>query len=243
MTAVSPIAWVEDEAPGDGGETTPGAITHWHLPTIQRRKPRSTGAIAKRWRDIMSIYIGKRLEPGFREEIMLSVAGANSCRQCSFAHREWARAVGVSKAEIAAHEGMDASTFDERKWTAFVWAQAAGRSDFTFVPETIDADFRQEFAAQEQSDIELVATHVLDERDQQWRRCGVGARLRQAGGGERLPGYGSCRARRPLRALRPRHPERQAEARPHPPAPRQRPFFREFGQQMKRPIGPTTGPR
>ena len=88
---------------------------------------------------------------------MLAVAAANSCRQCSFAHREWALAVGVPKAEIAALEGMDAAAFDPRKWTAIMWAQAAARSDFTHVPDATDADFRREFDAQEQSDIELIA--------------------------------------------------------------------------------------
>jgi AhpD family alkylhydroperoxidase len=108
---------------------TPRPITYWHHPIIGRRKPKSTRAILRRWRDILSTTSGSAWSPVPRE-IMLTVAGANSCRQCSFAHREWARAVGVSKAEIAALEGMDASAFSERKWTAIVWAQAAARSDF-----------------------------------------------------------------------------------------------------------------
>ena len=88
---------------------------------------------------------------------MLAVAGANSCRQCSFAHREWALAEGIPEAELAALEGLQPESFDARKWAAIAWAQAAARSDFTDVPDVIDANFRQQFSAQEQADIELAA--------------------------------------------------------------------------------------
>ena len=67
-----------------------------HYPTMSQRKPGSTVALLRRAKDLRAIYLGRRLDPGFREEIMLSVAGANSCRQCSFAHRQWALAEGVS---------------------------------------------------------------------------------------------------------------------------------------------------
>ena len=88
---------------------------------------------------------------------MLSVAGANSCRQCSFAHREWALAEGLLEAELVALEGLDAESFDAKKWAAVAWAQDATRSDFTSVPDAIDANFKQLYGHQEQADIELVA--------------------------------------------------------------------------------------
>ena len=88
---------------------------------------------------------------------MVSVAGADSCRQCSFAHREWALAEGLPEAELAALEGMDAESFDARTWAAIAWAQAAARSDFADVPDPIEANFRRQFSSQEQADIELVA--------------------------------------------------------------------------------------
>ena len=87
---------------------------------------------------------------------MLAVAGANSCRQCSFAHREWALAEGLPEAELAALEGLDAESFDARTWAAIAWAQAYARSDLAEVPDAVDANFRQHFSAQEQADIELV---------------------------------------------------------------------------------------
>ena len=244
MTEVQPIAWVADETPGAGGGVTPGVATDWHHPIIHRRKGNSTQALLRRWRDIKAIYVGKRLERGFREEIMLSVARANSCRQCSFAHREWALAIGVPKAEIAALEGMDAAFFDARKWTAIVWAQAAARSDFTSVPDAIDADFRREFGAQEQSDIELIARlmYWMNETsngvDTAWERLTgksvEGSVLRDV---EAVVLYVlfvpyvlvilSAGQKRDVVAL----------------LRSMRHFFSEFGQQLNRPVGPTTGPR
>ena len=127
-----------------------------HYPTISARKRGSTVALLRRARDIGAIYLQRRLDPALREEIMLAVAGANSCRQCSFAHRQWALAEGLPEAELAALEGLDAESFDARTWGAIAWAQAYARSSIATVPEAIDANFRQHFSAQEQADIELV---------------------------------------------------------------------------------------
>ena len=138
---------------GELGSTT---VHGRHYPTISQRKPGSTVALLRRSRDLWAIYFERRLDPAFREEVMLAVAGANSCRQCSFAHREWALAEGLSKADLAALEGLDAESFDARTWAAIAWAQAYARSDFATVPDAIDANFRQQFSAQEQADIQLV---------------------------------------------------------------------------------------
>ncbi len=223
----------------------PGAANDWHHPIIHRRKPKSTRALLRRWRDLKAIYVGKRIEPGFREEIMLSVAAADTSRQCSFAHQEWALAVGVPKAEIAALKARDAAYFDARKWTAFTWAQAAARSDFGHVPDAIDADFRKEFGAQEQSDIELLARLMY------WMNetsngvdAAMGAPHRQAGRGERPPGGRSLVVYAffvpyvivILSARQKRDPVSLMRG--------MRPFFREFEQRVSRPSGaPTTGPR
>jgi AhpD family alkylhydroperoxidase len=128
-----------------------------HYPTIAQRKPGSTVALLRRGRDLRAIYLDRRLDPAFREKVMLAVAGANACRQCSFAHREWALAEGVSEAELAALEGLDPEAFDARTWAAIAWVQAYARSDMGEVPDAIDANFRQHFSAQEQADIQLAA--------------------------------------------------------------------------------------
>ncbi len=145
------------EASGDAAAAA--SITEYprHQPFISQRKPGSTSALLRRWRDLGAIWLGHRLDPIFREEIMLSVADANTCRQCSFAHREWALAEGLSDAELAALEGLNPEYFDGRKLAALYWVHAYASTDFTSVPDVIDANFRQHYDAQEQSDIELVA--------------------------------------------------------------------------------------
>jgi AhpD family alkylhydroperoxidase len=131
-----------------------------HQPLISHRKPGSTRALIRKWRDLKGIWIDERFDPAFREELMLAVAAANSCRQCSYAHREWALAEGLSDSELAALEGLDEESFDPRKWAAIAWASATARSDFQGAPEVIDANFRQHFSPQEQADIDLI-THVI----------------------------------------------------------------------------------
>jgi AhpD family alkylhydroperoxidase len=150
-------AWVADVTSADlpqfGSMTAHGR----HYPTMAQRKPGSTVALLRRGRDFRAIYLDRRLDPAFREKVMLAVAGANACRQCSFAHREWALAEGVSQAELAALEGLDPEAFDARTWAAIAWVQAYARSDLDEVPDAIDRNFRQHFSAQEQADIQLAA--------------------------------------------------------------------------------------
>ena len=128
-----------------------------HHPIIGERKRGSTRALLGHARDYWAVYVGKRLDPIFREQIMLAVAGADSSRQCSFAHREWALSEGLSRADLAALEGLRTDAFDARTWTAIAWAQAFARSDFGDVPAALDAEFREQFSAQEQADIEVAA--------------------------------------------------------------------------------------
>lgn len=144
--------------PAQGGDP-------WAQPTYRLRKPiiqwqefgEMTAGLLRRRRDLKAIWFHDRLDPGFRETIMLAVAGANTCRQCSYAHREWALAEGVLEAELAALEGLDAESFDPRTWAAIAWSQAAARSDFAHVSDAIDANFHKWFTDQESADIEVTA--------------------------------------------------------------------------------------
>ncbi len=159
-------ATVEQEAEAAGGNGSPaGAAGLAAMPIRGREKPiielrefaRSTAALARRAPDLRAVWFDGRLDPAFREEIMVAVAAANACRQCSFAHREWALAEGLPEDELAELEGMQVESFDARRWAAVAWAQAATRSRFAEVPDVIDVNFQQQFSAQERSDIELVA--------------------------------------------------------------------------------------
>ena len=194
------FGWVADVAsaamPEFGSMTASGR----HYPTIAQRKPGSTKALLRRARDLQAIYLNRRLDPAFREEIMLAVAGANACRQCSFAHRQWALAEGLSEPELAALEGLDPESFDGRTWAAIAWAQAYARGDFAEVPDAIDANFRQHFSAQEQADIELVVrTMFWMNETSNGVRAGVKRAKRDSGAGKhpapRAPGDGALRRR------------------------------------------------
>ena len=128
-----------------------------HYPLSSERTLGATAALLRRGRDLVAIYLRRRLEPQFRESIMIAAAGADSSRQCNYAHREWARAEGLPDEELEALEGLDFSALDERRWAAFAWAQYYVRSDLGEVPAAVDANLRQHFDAQERADIELAA--------------------------------------------------------------------------------------
>jgi AhpD family alkylhydroperoxidase len=145
------------ELPTEDEQQVPTAVRGRHKPVIRNRRPRATGALLRRSPDLQAIWLKHRLDPAFREELMVSVAAANSCRHCSYAHREWALIEGLPEDELAALEGRQAESFDARKWAAIAWVHAAAASDFTDVPEAIEANFRSQFSPQEQADIELVA--------------------------------------------------------------------------------------
>ena len=121
---------------------------------------REAGALGRRGRDVAAVWRSGRLDPRLREEVMVAVAEANSCRLCTMAHRRWALAEGVSDAELAAIEGRDPQAFDRRTWAAIVWAQARTRTDLGPVPEELEAELARHYGEGERADLELV-TRVM----------------------------------------------------------------------------------
>ena len=151
-------AGVGNGATGSAAGFAPSAAHGRHKPVIKWREfSRSTAALVRRAPDLRAIWFDGRLDPAFREAVMVAVAGANSSRHCSFAHREWALAEGLPEAELAALEELQAESFDAQTWAAIEWAQAAARSDFADIPDVIETNFQRRFSAQEQADIELAA--------------------------------------------------------------------------------------
>ena len=71
-----------------------------------------------------AIWLGGRVDPKFREELMISVARVNGCRYCVFTHETWAMHDGVSREaldELAAGSGPD---FTPAQWLAFEYGKA-----------------------------------------------------------------------------------------------------------------------
>jgi AhpD family alkylhydroperoxidase len=157
-------------------EHAPTAVRDRRKPVIRMRKSRSTAALLRHSPDIRSIWFEHRLDPALREALMVAVAAANSCRHCSYAHREWALIAGLPEDELAALEGQQAESFDARTWAAVAWVHAAASSDFADVPQAIETNFRAQFSPQEQADIEVVArtmtwmNQVSNTVDAAWER-------------------------------------------------------------------------
>lgn len=76
------------------------------------------------------IWFGGRVDPEMREKAMLAVARANGCRFCTCAHSQWALAVGVRDAELAALEGMNEEDFDRDTWSVIAHARDRAMAEF-----------------------------------------------------------------------------------------------------------------
>ena len=146
-------------APGASGDSGQGTAI-WHHPVVGSRRPGSTSALFRKRRQLLAIYLRRRLDPAFRETIMFSVAVADECRQCGFAHRTWAMGEGVPETDLDALVRGDLGPFDARTRVAIAWAQAYARSDLTRAPEDIAAEFGREFSPLEQADIGLVVREM-----------------------------------------------------------------------------------
>ena len=98
---------------------------------------RDLGSIALRVPALWSIWVGDRLPKALREQVIVAVAQVNACRMCAHAHSRLALEAGVSDAELAALESLDAEAFDRRTWLAIAHAQERTRANFD--TETDDA--------------------------------------------------------------------------------------------------------
>jgi len=110
---------------------------------------------------IYEIWGKHELDPGFREELMLTVAKLNDCRYCSWGHHEWAHTAGISEEELAHLEDMDPEFFDRRKWIAVSYVRAFVSGKFGSVPRELRKEMRENYTAHEIKEIELV-TRIMD---------------------------------------------------------------------------------
>ena len=111
----------------------PGVPRTYRLPELGR----DLGSIALRVPALWSIWVGDRLPKALREQVIVAVAQVNACRMCAHAHSRLALEAGVSDAELAALEKLDAAAFDRRTWLAIAHARERTRANFD--TETDDA--------------------------------------------------------------------------------------------------------
>ena len=110
---------------------------------------------------IWEIWGRHELDPGFREEIMLTVAKLNDCRYCSWGHHQWAHIAGIPEEELAQIEDMELENFDRRKWVALSYARAFVSGKFGSVPGELRKEMRANYSTHEIKEIELVV-RIMD---------------------------------------------------------------------------------
>lgn len=116
-----------------------------------------TAGLLPKLPDLASIWLGKRLDPAFREEIMVAVAQSNACRYCLFTHHEWALHDGASAEELAKIESPELEDFNHKKWIALIYARARTAAKFGPVAADLEEELRRHYSEAESADIDLVA--------------------------------------------------------------------------------------
>jgi len=86
--------------------------------------------VLTRFKALWAIWVGRRMSPALREQVIVAVAQTNSCRMCEHAHARQALAAGVTDAELAALEDMDEEAFDRATWLAVAYARSRTKADF-----------------------------------------------------------------------------------------------------------------
>lgn len=115
-------------------------------------------AVSARAPALVAIWLGGRLPPALREQVVVAVARVNACSMCEHAHTRMALEAGVSNAELAALENMDEGAFDRRTWLAIAHARERTKADFVRpAGDQAREVLIQELGAQTYRDVEDVA--------------------------------------------------------------------------------------
>ncbi len=110
---------------------------------------------------LYGMLISKRIDPAFREEIMVAVATLNACKYCNFAHHDFALQAGVSKEDLAQLEGIDIAEYDERKFLAITYARELANKNFGEINKDLEVTFKSEYDITERSDIHTTARMIM----------------------------------------------------------------------------------
>lgn len=115
-------------------------------------------SVLARTPSLIAIWMGGRLPRALREQVIVAVAQANACRMCEHAHTRMALEAGVTDAELAALESMNAAALDRRTWLALAYARERTAADFAPVPDDVQHEaLVAELGTQTMRDVEDVA--------------------------------------------------------------------------------------
>lgn len=121
----------------------------------------SLSALAPQWSNVYRIWMKRDMDPALREELMLTVSELNQCKYCTWAHHEWANLEGVSDAELASLENLNAQEFDRRKWLAISYVRALVSANFGPVDAKLQKEVDATYSPQDIQNIQVV-TKVMD---------------------------------------------------------------------------------
>jgi AhpD family alkylhydroperoxidase len=79
---------------------------------------------------LAGVYLGRMLDPGLRERVMVAVSRVNACAGCTWVHERWALRAGVCAAELEAIGLGDLARLDARSRAAVCYAAALAETRF-----------------------------------------------------------------------------------------------------------------
>jgi AhpD family alkylhydroperoxidase len=127
-------------------------------PTISTREAVARlAALMSEFQELYAIWGKSKLDPAFREELMVAVARQNDAPYCSWMHRTWAELAGSSREVIEKIELLDPRGLDARKWAAVAYVRALASNDMKPVSGQLRRRVEAHFSQREIDDIELVA--------------------------------------------------------------------------------------
>ncbi len=127
-------------------------------PTISTREAVARlAALMSEFQELYAIWGKSKLDPAFREELMLAVARQNDAPYCSWMHRTWAELAGSSRKVIEKIELLDPRGLDARTWAAVAYVRALASNDMKPVSGQLRRRVESHFSQREIEDIELVA--------------------------------------------------------------------------------------
>ena len=107
---------------------------------------------------LAGVYLGRMLDPGLRERIMVAVSRANACAGCTWVHERWALRAGVSAVELEAIGLGDLARLDDRSRAAVIYAAALAENRFRGTADReLAALARRHLTAAELRAVEAVA--------------------------------------------------------------------------------------
>jgi len=117
---------------------------------------RDLAGIGARLPGVWRVWGRGEVDPKLREQVMLAVAQANACRYCTFAHTQWALAVGVDECELPGLPGADSERLDPDARAAIAWALAWLEAERGPVDAGLEAELRSRHDARWRRDLETV---------------------------------------------------------------------------------------